>query len=96
VLRDEQAAALGAVDLLFIPVGGSATIGADQAAAIVEGLKPRWVIPMHYRTARIDFLDTADAFLQRMVHIQHLPASAFEIEAHSAENTPLVIVPAAP
>ena len=63
-LRDEQAAAIGAVDLLFLPVGGGPTIGAEQATAIVERLQPRWVVPMHYRTPRIGFLETADAFLE--------------------------------
>jgi L-ascorbate metabolism protein UlaG (beta-lactamase superfamily) len=62
-LRPEQRAAIGAVDLLFIPVGGSATIGAAEAAEITATLAPRWVVPMHYRTAAIDFLDPADAFL---------------------------------
>ncbi len=33
-LREEQAEAIGRVDLLFIPVGGGPTIGAEQAAAI--------------------------------------------------------------
>ena len=36
-LRDEQAAALGEVDLLILPVGGGPTIGAEQAHAIVDG-----------------------------------------------------------
>ena len=33
-LRDEQAEAIGQVDLLFLPVGGGPTIGAEQAAAM--------------------------------------------------------------
>jgi L-ascorbate metabolism protein UlaG (beta-lactamase superfamily) len=62
-LRPEQREAIGPVDLLFLPVGGGPTIGADQAAEITRALEPRWVVPMHYRTPAIDFLDTADAFL---------------------------------
>ena len=31
-LRDEQGEALGTIDLLFVPVGGTPTIGAEQAA----------------------------------------------------------------
>ena len=38
-LRDEQAAALGSVDLLFVPVGGGPTIGAAQAAEIAARLE---------------------------------------------------------
>jgi L-ascorbate metabolism protein UlaG (beta-lactamase superfamily) len=34
-LRDDQLAALGVVDLLFAPVGGSATIGAALGASFI-------------------------------------------------------------
>jgi L-ascorbate metabolism protein UlaG (beta-lactamase superfamily) len=47
-LREEQAAAIGEVDLLILPVGDGPTIGADGAQAIVDRLRPRWVVPMHY------------------------------------------------
>jgi L-ascorbate metabolism protein UlaG (beta-lactamase superfamily) len=62
-LRPEQRAAIGAVDLLIVPVGGGPTIDAAQAATITRALGPRWVVPMHYRTPAIDFLEPADAFL---------------------------------
>jgi L-ascorbate metabolism protein UlaG (beta-lactamase superfamily) len=62
-LRPEQREAIGSVDLLFLPVGGGPTIGAEQAAEITRALDPRWVVPMHYRTPAIDFLEPADAFL---------------------------------
>jgi L-ascorbate metabolism protein UlaG (beta-lactamase superfamily) len=62
-LRPEQRAAIGDVDVLMLPVGGSATIGGQAAAAIVRELRPRLVIPMHYRTAAVNFLDPPDAFL---------------------------------
>lgn len=55
-LRDEQVAALGPVDLLFVPVGGGPTIGAAEAAAVMERLAARIVVPMHYRTERVGFL----------------------------------------
>jgi L-ascorbate metabolism protein UlaG (beta-lactamase superfamily) len=95
-LRDEQAALLDDLDLLFIPVGGSATIGADQAAEIVARLHPRWVVPMHYRTPRIGFLDTADAFLERSPQVEHTPEPAFETSELPATDGPLVVVPAVP
>jgi L-ascorbate metabolism protein UlaG (beta-lactamase superfamily) len=95
-LRAEQAAAIGAVDLLIVPVGGGPTIGAEQAAAIVERLSPRWVVPMHYRTPRIGFLETADDFLGRFEHVERLAESAFETSALPAEHAPLVVVPAVP
>ena len=62
-LRPEQRDAIGPVDLLFLPVGGGPTIGAAAAAEITRALDPRWVVPMHYRTPAIDFLEPADAFV---------------------------------
>jgi L-ascorbate metabolism protein UlaG (beta-lactamase superfamily) len=94
-LRDEQAEAIGSVDLLFIPVGAGPTIGAEQAAAVVERLAPRWIVPMHYRTPRVGFLEPADAFLERMAHFQRLDASSFDT-AELAGEAPLTVVPAAP
>jgi L-ascorbate metabolism protein UlaG (beta-lactamase superfamily) len=94
-LRDAQAEAIGAVDLLFVPVGGSATIDAEQAAEVVERLRPRWIVPMHYRTHRVDFLDPADAFLERMANVMRLPAPEFDT-AQLPREAPLTIVPEAP
>jgi L-ascorbate metabolism protein UlaG (beta-lactamase superfamily) len=95
-LRAEQAEAIGTVDLLILPVGGGPTIGAEGAAAIVERLAPRWVVPMHYRTERIGFLETADELLDRSAHVERLATSAFETDDLPAVEGSLVVVPAAP
>ena len=94
-LRDEQATAIGAVDLLFVPVGGGVTIDAEQADAVVERLRARWIVPMHYRTHRVDFLDPPDAFLERMANVVRLDQPAFDT-AELPDGAPLTIVPAAP
>jgi L-ascorbate metabolism protein UlaG (beta-lactamase superfamily) len=94
-LRDEQAAALGGVDLLFIPVGGGPTIGAAQAAEIAGRLGARWIVPMHYRTPRIGFLQPADDFLGRFEHVVRLDTPRFDI-AQLPDDRPLAVVPAAP
>jgi L-ascorbate metabolism protein UlaG (beta-lactamase superfamily) len=95
-LRAEQAEAVGPVDLLILPVGGGLTIGADGAAAIVQRLQPKWVVPMHYRTPRIGFLETADAFLERHPDVHRLDTPTFDTDELPAANGPLVVVPAAP
>jgi L-ascorbate metabolism protein UlaG (beta-lactamase superfamily) len=94
-LRDEQAAALGTVDLLFIPVGGGATIGAERATEIAARVQARWIVPMHYRTERISFLEPADDFLARFAHVARLETPRFELGELPGER-PLVVVPAAP
>jgi L-ascorbate metabolism protein UlaG (beta-lactamase superfamily) len=94
-LRQAQERAIGQVDLVILPVGGGPTIGPDQGAQIVERLSPRWIVPMHYRTPRIGFLDTADAFLEQMAHVARLDAPMFDTDALGDES-PLTVVPATP
>jgi L-ascorbate metabolism protein UlaG (beta-lactamase superfamily) len=95
-LRDEQAQAIGSVDLLIVPVGGGPTIGAPGALAIVSALSPRWVVPMHYRTERVNFLDPADEFLVGFERVERLPQPFFETAELPSAASPLAVVPAAP
>ena len=96
-LRSEQAEAIGGVDLLLIPVGGGPTIGAAEAAAIVERLRARVVIPMHYRTASINFLEPADTFLERFESVRRLETNAFELDELGLDGDgPHVVMPAPP
>jgi L-ascorbate metabolism protein UlaG (beta-lactamase superfamily) len=95
-LRDEQAGAIGSVDLIFLPVGGGPTTDAAQARAIVNRLSPRWVVPMHYRTPRIGFLEPADAFLATFDEVHRCSDPAFETGDLPAAAHPVAVVPAAP
>jgi L-ascorbate metabolism protein UlaG (beta-lactamase superfamily) len=95
-LRPEQAEAVGTVDLLFIPVGGGPTIAAEQATEIVDRVRPRWVVPMHYRTPRIGFLDTAQPFLERAPRVHEVEAPSFETGDLPEADGPLVVVLSSP
>lgn len=80
-LRPEQREAIGAVDVLLVPVGGGATIGGAVAAAIVRELGPRLVVPMHYRTEAVNFLEPPDEFLETYgVRVERLEKSEAEVE----------------
>jgi L-ascorbate metabolism protein UlaG (beta-lactamase superfamily) len=65
-LRPEQRDAIGTVDVVFVPVGGGPTIGGAAAAELVRSLAPRLVVPMHYRTPAVNFLEPPDAFLDAL------------------------------
>jgi L-ascorbate metabolism protein UlaG (beta-lactamase superfamily) len=95
-LRDEQAAAIGAVDLVFVPVGGGPTADAAQAYEIVERLSPRWAVPMHYRTPKIGFLETADAFIERFGEVHRCPEASLQTGDLPVADRPTAVVPAAP
>src|SRR6185312_14631079 len=96
-LRPEQRTAIGDVDVLIVPVGDGPTIGGEQAATIARDLNARLVIPMHYRTEAIDFLEPADAFLAAMdgARVERPAEGAVELEPLLGEaGQPTVVVPA--
>ncbi|MSP38445.1 MAG: hypothetical protein EXR70_08150 [Deltaproteobacteria bacterium] len=48
-LTDEQIKAFGKVDIAMIPIGGTFTMPPDTAREVLQQLKPKIAIPMHYR-----------------------------------------------
>lgn len=63
-LTDEQLVTLKAADVLLVPVGGTYTVDAEEAADIVKAITPATVIPMHYRGRSFGFdnIGGADKF----------------------------------
>jgi L-ascorbate metabolism protein UlaG (beta-lactamase superfamily) len=96
-LRPEQRAAIGDLDVLFVPAGGGPTIGGAPAAALVRELAPGLVIPMHYRTSQISFLEPADAFLEALgAPVERLGTSELTVEelrANGAATTVALLAP---
>jgi L-ascorbate metabolism protein UlaG (beta-lactamase superfamily) len=97
-LRPEQQRAIGDVDILFVPVGGGPTVGGEASAAIVRALRPRLVVPMHYRTPAVNFLEPPDAFFAALgARVARFGASEFRAEAAlGARGEPTVALPAVP
>jgi L-ascorbate metabolism protein UlaG (beta-lactamase superfamily) len=79
-LSNEQIEAIGPLDLLLIPVGGTYTVDADGAAKIAEALNPKLIIPMHYKTDKCDLpISAADSFLEKMAKVNQLQQSEIEL-----------------
>ncbi len=95
-LRPQQRAAIGAVDLLFLPIGGGPTIGGATAARIAAEINPDWVVPMHYRTPRISFLDGEQEFVGAIGASSRVGASGFETDELDRVEGPLAVIPVAP
>ncbi|MEW6026485.1 MAG: MBL fold metallo-hydrolase [Planctomycetota bacterium] len=75
-LPDKDVAALGKIDILLIPVGGYFTIDATQATTVLEKVKPKIVIPMHYKTEVLDFpIAGVDEFLSGKKNIKRITDS---------------------
>jgi L-ascorbate metabolism protein UlaG (beta-lactamase superfamily) len=95
-LRPEQRVHLDGIDLLFLPVGGGPTIDGATAAGIAKDLAPSWVVPMHYKTEKINFLETEEAFVDAMPSAQRLDSPSFDTADLEKVSEPVAIVPAAP
>lgn len=64
-LTSEQVQAVGAVDVLLVPVGGHYTVDAAAALAVMRALHPTVTIPMHFKTPALDFpITTVEPFLK--------------------------------
>lgn len=67
-LTESQLSAIGNVDVLLIPTGGTYTIDSEEAAAIVSAIEPQVIIPMHYKQDGLDekmfsMLEPAEKFV---------------------------------
>ena len=94
-LNDEQVKAIGKVDVLMIPVGGTYTINGEQAKKIVEKLKPRLhVFPMHYGVPNYDDLNGPEEFLdgQKYKVTRVLAGNEFSIPPDAKPDAPTVVL----
>jgi len=59
---------IGDVDILFIPVGGTFTVDAEQAWKVINSIKPKIAIPMHYKIGGLSLpIDSVDPFLEKNI-----------------------------
>jgi L-ascorbate metabolism protein UlaG (beta-lactamase superfamily) len=65
-LRPEQRAAIGEVDVLFLPAGAGPTVAHDVAASIVRELAPRTTVVMHHGNEAVDFLAPPDGLFAEL------------------------------
>ena len=80
-LSDEELAEIGPVDILLIPVGGFFTIDSKEATDIVEQIKPKILIPMHFKTEKCGFpIAPVEDFLKGKSNIKRAKASEVTFE----------------
>ena len=75
-LGEEELVAIGPVDLLLAPVGGSpATLEPQEMTDLIGKIQPILVIPMHFKTPKIGFpFKPLEEFLQGKEGIRKLDA----------------------
>lgn len=63
LLEDKQLDAIGAIDILMIPVGGKYTLDSALAEKVIGQLEPKLILPMHYSLPGLNIeLDKVEKF----------------------------------
>ena len=86
------------VDILLIPVGGTFTIDGKQAATIVDAVRPKITIPMHYKIPGLnlpiagvdEFLSTVKKYVEE---IEHISSNTYELKESPPQEKVIVLQP---
>jgi L-ascorbate metabolism protein UlaG (beta-lactamase superfamily) len=99
-LAEEQLARIGSVDILFMPAGGHFTTEPKDLRKLIDQIKPRIVVPMHYKTAYTRDLPLAplDVFLKLNPDLvaKKLESTDFSVGREQLPEKLQIWVPAVP
>ena len=92
-LTPDQVKAIGKVDVLMIPVGGFFTIDAKMATKVCEQLKPKIIIPMHFKTDKLNFpIADAEPFLKDKGNVTRSKESTIELKSGKLPGLPQIMM----
>jgi len=90
-LDEETVEKIGDVDVLFVPIGGTFTVDEKQAWDVIKKIKPKIVVPMHYKIGGLSLpIAGIDAFLEqnpyKLLHV----GNEIEIDKEDLPSEPEV------
>ena len=93
-LSDKQVAEIGQVDVLLSPMAGLYTIDAATASMVCDHIKPRVIIPMHFKNNKCDFpVSGVDEFLRGKKNVTQLDTSEVELKpGELPANTQIMVL----
>ncbi len=92
-LSDKQAAEIGKVDVLLSPMAGFYTIDAATATAVSDQLKPKVIIPMHFKNNKCNFpVSGVDEFLRGKKNVSRPDSSEVEFKSGQLPAATQIIV----
>ena len=96
-LTNDQITEIGGVDILLLPVGGFYTIDAAMATEIYENLKPRIVIPMHFKNVKCTLpIVGVEDFIKEKQNVRRGDSSEIEFKSGNLPSaTEIVVLPPA-
>jgi L-ascorbate metabolism protein UlaG (beta-lactamase superfamily) len=94
VLSEDQVKQIGAVDVLFVPIGGVYTLNGSKAKEVVAQLNPkRYVVPMHYGVRVFEDLLPPDEFLDGQKNVQRtLTTNELKISTDVVPPAPVTVL----
>jgi len=93
LLSREEISEIGDVDVLLVPVGGFFTIDAKVASQVCDDLKPKVVVPMHYKTPKLDFpVAGVEDFVKGKKNVRTLNSSEAEFKLGKLPGATEIVV----
>ncbi len=93
VLSEAQVSAIGAVDVLLVPVGGFFTIDAATATKVAGQVKAKVIIPMHFKTEKCVFpIQDASGFLAGKANVTRVAGSQIELTRATLPASPQIML----
>ncbi len=93
VLNEKELKEISPVDILLIPVGGYFTIDAKEATRVAEQIKPKVLIPMHFKTSKCGFpISPLEDFLKGKPAPKRVGASETTFEKDSLPQKMEIVV----
>lgn len=90
-LDEDAVQKIGDVDILFIPIGGTFTVDAERAWNIINVIKPKIAIPMHYKIGGLSLpIAGIDPFLERNKYKVLKVGNEIDIEKEDLPERPEV------
>ena len=84
---------LNNLNVILLPVGGTFTIGWQEATQLVSFITPNITIPMHYKTKKLGFdIDGVDKFIKGKPNVEVKKESFIEINKDNLPVEPKIIV----
>jgi L-ascorbate metabolism protein UlaG (beta-lactamase superfamily) len=92
-LTAEQLDHIKDCDILFVPVGGTCTLGPSEAAKVVAQIEPKVIIPMHYASEGGSLqLESVERFCREMGAAEVVPQTRLNVTVGTLPTEPTVFL----
>ncbi len=93
LLTDKEINALGQIDVLFIPVGGFYTIDPKEATTVAGQLRPKLIIPIHFKTEKCGFpIEPVESFIEGKADVKKIDGSTFSFTKEDLREGSTIVV----